>query len=66
MASSGISNVVIASVHSEKTSMKKLIIIIIIMKKSQETTAFSGHQNFRHEIEARKVIIDFKFDALYW
>ena len=44
MVSSGISNVAIASVHSEKTSMKKLIIIIIIMKKLQETTAFSGHQ----------------------
>ena len=33
MISSGISNVVIASVHSEKTLLKKMIMIIIIMNK---------------------------------
>ena len=47
----GISDVVIASVHYEKTSFKKLMIrimiiiitiIIIIMNKLQETTFFSG------------------------
>ena len=45
MASIGISDVVTASVYSEKTRMKKLmmmkmimIIIISIMNKSQETT----------------------------
>ena len=47
MASIGISDVVTASVYSEKTRMKKLmmmmmmkmiIIIIIIMNKSQEST----------------------------
>ena len=43
MVSSGISDVVIASVYSEKTRLKKLMIIII--NKSQETTVFSGHQN---------------------
>ena len=52
MASIGISDVVTASVYSEKTSMKKLmmmmmkmiIIIIIIMNKSQELTVFHGRQ----------------------
>ena len=51
MASIGISDVVTASVYSEKTHMKKLmmmkmiiIIIIIIMNKSQETTVFHGCQ----------------------
>ena len=49
MASIGISDVVTASVYSEKTHMKKLmmkmiIIIIIIMNKSQETTVFYGRQ----------------------
>ena len=48
MASIGISDVVTASVYSEKTRMKKLmmkiIIIIIIMNKSQETTGFHGCQ----------------------
>ena len=74
--SSGISDVRITSVHSEKTRLKKLlmmmimviiIIIIIIMNKSQEATVFSGspETKFRHETEARKVMVDFKFDALY-
>ena len=40
MLSSGISDVAIASVHSEKI-------------------------NFRYETKARKVMVDFKFDALY-
>ena len=53
MASIGISDVVTASVYSEKTRMKKLmmmkmiiiiIIIIIIMNKSQEKTVFHGRQ----------------------
>ena len=50
MASIGISDVVRASVYSEKTRMKKLmmmkmiIIIIIIMNKSQELTVFHGRQ----------------------
>ena len=53
LVSSGISDVLFASVHSEKTHRKKLmkiiiiitiIIIIIIMKKSQDTTVFGGRQ----------------------
>ena len=49
MASIGISDVVTASVYSEKTRMKKLmkmiiIIIIIIMNKSQEMMFFHGRQ----------------------
>ena len=63
MASIGISDVVTASVYSEKTRMKKLmmkmiiIIIIIVMNKSQELTVFHGRQKL--------VIVDFKFDAPY-
>ena len=46
MASIGISDVVTASVYSEKTRMKKLMMkmIIIIMNKSQELTVFPGRQ----------------------
>ena len=53
MVSSGISDVVITSVHSEKTCLKKLmmmvmmkmiIIIIIVMNKSQKMMVFSGLQ----------------------
>ena len=44
LVTSGISDVAIASVNSEKTHPKKLIILIIIMNKSQETTVFLGHQ----------------------
>ena len=43
----GISDVVTASVYSEKTRLKelmKIIIIIIIMNKSHETTVFHGRQ----------------------
>ena len=42
------------------------LIIIIIKNKSQETTVFSAPQvDFRYETKARKVMVDFKFDALY-
>ena len=49
LVTSGISDVAIASVHSEKTRVKKwimiiIIIIIIIMNKSQELTVFHGRQ----------------------
>ena len=45
LETSGISDVVTASVHSEKTCLKKLMImIIIIMNLSHETTVFVGHQ----------------------
>ena len=45
MVSSGISDLAVASIYSEKTHLKKLMIMIIIMNKSQETTIFSGRQN---------------------
>ena len=53
MATIGVSDVVTASLYSEKIRMKKLmmkmiiiiiIIIIIIKNKSQETTVFHGRQ----------------------
>ena len=57
-----------ASVYSEKTRLKKLMImIIIIMNKSQGNDGFSRvpEIDFRYETKARKVMVDFKFDALY-
>ena len=38
-----------------------------IMNKSQETTVFhrAPEIDFRYETKARKVMVDFKFDALY-
>ena len=59
MASIGISDVVTASVYSEKTRMKKLmmmmkmIIIIIIMNKSQEMTVFHGRQKLTSAMKQR-------------
>ena len=60
MASIGISDVVTASVYSEKTRMKKLmmkmiiiIIIIIIMKKSQELTVCHGRQKLTSAMKLR-------------
>ena len=47
--------------------MKIKIIIISIMNKSQETMVFSRAPeiDFCYEAKARKVMIDFKFYALY-
>ena len=59
MASIGISDVVTASVYSEKTRMKKLmmmkmiIIIIGIMNKSQESTVYGGHQKLTSAMKQR-------------
>ena len=60
MASIGTSDVVTASLYSEKTRMKKLmmmkmivIIIIIIMNKSQETTVFHGRQKLTSTMKQR-------------
>ena len=58
MASTGMSDVVTASVYSEKTCLKKLmkiiiIIIIIIMNKSQETTVFHGRQKLTSAMKVR-------------
>ena len=44
LVTSGISDVAVASVHSEKTRMKKMNMIIISMNKSQELTVFDGCQ----------------------
>ena len=57
MVSSGISDVVIASVNSEKTRLKKLMKIIIIsisiMNKSQVTTVFRGRLKLTSAIKLR-------------
>ena len=57
LVTSGISNLATASVHSEKTRMKKcmmvMIIIIIIMNKSQETTVFHGRQKLTSAMKQR-------------
>ena len=45
LVTSGISDVAIASVHSEKTRLKRMIMIIIIsLNKSQESSVFHGRQ----------------------
>ena len=61
MVSSGISDVVIASVYSEKTRLKKLMIMkmmmmmmmMMIMNKSQEMTVFSGSQKLTSAVKLR-------------
>ena len=63
MKSSGISDVAIALVYSEKTHLKKLItiiiiiiiriIIIIIMNISQEMTVFGGRQKSTSAMKLR-------------
>ena len=65
MIPSGMSDVAITSVHSEKTRLKKLmkIIIINIMNKSQEMTVFCGLLKLTSATKLR--MVDFKFDALY-
>ena len=61
LVSSGISDVAIVSVHSEKTRMKKKIMIIIIssssssMNKSHESTVFGGRQKLTSTREQRPV-----------
>ena len=53
LVTSGVSDVATASVHSEKTRLKKMIMIIIIMNLSQETTVFHGHQKMTSAIKQR-------------
>ena len=68
MASIGISDVVTASVYSENTRMKKLMmkmIIIIIINNEYDGFSWAPDIDFRYDIKARKVMVDFKFDALY-
>ena len=64
LVTSGISDVATASVHSEKTLLKKLMIMIIIIVRNDGFWR-APENYFRYETEARKVIVDFKFDALY-
>ena len=58
MASIGTSDVVTVSVYSEKTRLKKLMKIIDGFWRVPES-------DFRFETKDRKVMVDFKFDALY-
>ena len=51
LISSGMGDVAIAPVHSEKTCLKKLIKIIIIIM--QETTVFGGHQKLTSAMKLR-------------
>ena len=58
MVSNSISDIVIASVHSEKTRLKKLMIMkmmmmIIIMNKLHEMTVFSSRQNLTSAMNVR-------------
>ena len=52
MASIGISDVVIDSVYSEKTRLKKLM-MIMIMNKSQERTFFHVRHKFTSAMKVR-------------
>ena len=52
MACIGISDVVTASVYSEKTRLKKLMMIMII-NKSQKKTVFQGYQKLTFAIKLR-------------
>ena len=58
MVSNSISDIVIASVHSEKTRLKKFMIMkmmmmIIIMNKLHEMTVFSSRQNLTSAMNVR-------------
>ena len=59
MVSGGIGDVVIASVHSEKTHLKKLMMtmmmmMMIIMNKSQETTVLAIARNCAMKLRPEK------------
>ena len=68
-----LSDIAFTSVHSEKTRLKMvmkmimMMMMMLIMNKSQEPTFFSGCQKLTSAMKlwARKVMVDFKFDALY-
>ena len=54
LITSGISDVVTASVHSNKKHLKKMTMIIInIMNESQETTVFHGRQKLTSAMKQR-------------
>ena len=52
LVTSGISDVAIASVHSEKIRLRKMI-IIISMNKSQESTVFGERQKLTSATKLR-------------
>ena len=52
LVTNGISDIAIASVHSEKTHLKKMI-IIISMNKPQETTIFGWRQKLTSAMKQR-------------
>ena len=70
-----VSEVVIASLYSEKIRLRKLMMMMmkmmmmmmIIMNKSQEMMVFSSFQKltFCYDNKAKIVMVDFKYDALY-
>ena len=61
---SSISQVAFASVYSEKTCMKKLDYDNYYYYRN-DVFWWSLEIDFRYETKARKVKVDFKFDALY-
>ena len=65
MISSGISDVAIASVHSEKTRLKNLIMNYYESIARNDGFWRVPENDFCYQTKARKVMVDFKFDALY-
>ena len=66
LVTNGISDVAIASVHSEKTRLKMIMIITSVKKIARNDGYWRVPEiDFCYETEARKVMVDFKFDALY-
>ena len=69
LVSSGISDVVIASVYYEKTCLKKLmmklLLLLLWINRKKRWFLAVPKTDFRYETKARKVMVDFKFDALY-
>ena len=54
LVTSGINDVAITSVHSEKTLLKKMIMIITCsMNKSQEMAVFGGRQKLTSSMKLR-------------
>ena len=71
IVSGGISDGVITSVHSEKACLKKLMkrmmtmmMMMMIINHKKEDVQRAPEIDSHHETEARKVMVDFKFDAL--
>ena len=65
MASIGISDVVITSGILGENPSEEVMMMKMIMNKSQETTVFHGRQKLSSAMKQRKVMVDFKFNALY-